>query len=593
MVKVDEPTLGASVEENGVRFRVWAPATERAEVVLEPSSQSFSMKKEDDYFTALLPNAKAGDRYRYRLDGGNTFPDPASRFQPEGVHGPSQVVDPNAYAWSDAGWQGVPQKELVFYELHVGTFSPEGRYEGVRQKLSYLKELGITAIELMPLADFPGERGWGYDPAAFFAPAHAYGAPDELRRLVDEAHAQGLAVFLDVVYNHFGPDGAYLPAYSPFVFTDRHHTPWGQAVNLDGQGSEGVRRFFLENALHWLREYHFDGFRLDATFALIDDSPKHFLVELSEIVERVPGWRRTLVAEDPRNMRALLEPRSSGGYGLDAVWADDFHHQMRRRLAGDRHGYYQDFSGSNEDLATTLNQGWFFSGQHSENEGGPRGTDPAGLPKEAFVLCIQNHDQIGNRPQGNRLSDDASPAAFRAASAALLFAPELPLIFMGQEWGADTPFQYFTDHNEELGKLVSKGRKEEFKDFPGFGGEVPDPQDEASFNRSKLEWDELNVSGHAKTLQLYKDLLRTRRDLSGDFEVQASGGGLVLKRGRHVLLVALDGGGTVSLEHTAVEGDIRWQTESDAYTDDPKPARVEGNKVHFEVPGAALLEVNA
>ena len=274
MVNVDEPTLGALVEENGVRFRVWAPVTERAEVVLGPSGESVDMRKEGDYFTALLPDAKAGDRYRYRLDGESEFPDPASRFQPEGVHGPSQVVDPGAYAWKDAGWQGVPQKELVFYELHVGTFSPEGTYDGVRQKLPYLKELGITALELMPLADFPGERGWGYDPAAFFAPAHAYGAPDELRRLIDEAHAQGLAVFLDVVYNHFGPDGAYLPAYSPFVFTDRHHTPWGQAVNLDGQGSEGVRRFFLENALHWLREYHFDGFRLDATFALIDDSPQ-------------------------------------------------------------------------------------------------------------------------------------------------------------------------------------------------------------------------------------------------------------------------------------------------------------------------------
>jgi maltooligosyltrehalose trehalohydrolase len=543
--------------------------------------------REGGYFETFVAGLGVGARYRYRVDGGELYPDPASAFQPEGVHGPSEVVDPS-YPWQDEGWRGVPLRELVFYELHLGTFTPEGTYAAAEAKLDYLKALGVNALELMPVADFPGRWNWGYDPAAQFAPSRAYGRPEELKRFIDTAHRLGLAVYLDVVYNHFGPDGAYAVALAPQFFTDRHQTPWGQAINLDGEHAAGVRRFFLENARYWLEEYHFDGFRLDATFALIDDSPKHFLAELSETVEEVGGWKRFLVAEDHRNDRRLLEPRAEGGYGLDAVWADDFHHQVRVNLAGDRHGYYRDYGGSAREIAETINQGWFYIGQHAKHYGGPRGSDPNGLAPERFVFCIQNHDQIGNRPHGNRLDEDVSLEAYRAASALLLFAPQLPLIFMGQEWAASTPFQYFTDHNPELGKLVSEGRREEFKDFPGFAGEVPDPQDEATFKRSKLDWGEVDAGIHAQMLAYYRDLLRLRRELEGEVKaVRLAENGLELRRGRHLLQVALRKG--VSLPEP--EGyALVWQSEDARYSNDPSPIQREAGKTFFTVPGAALWE---
>lgn len=590
------PGLGAIPHAGGVRFTLYAPAAERVEVILEDDNlenehKAVPMRRSrPGYFEAFIEGLEAGAHYRLKLDGQNPLPDPASRFQPGGVHGPSEVVDPNIFVWRDDGWQGVPHKELVFYELHVGTFTPAGTYAGVKDKLPYLKELGITAVELMPLADFPGRWNWGYDPAAFFAPSRAYGTPDELRSLVDEAHQMGLAVYLDVVYNHMGPDGAYLPAFVPHLFTDKHHSPWGEAINLDGEGSEGVRRFFLENALHWLTEYHFDGLRLDATFALVDNSSTHFLAELAAAAQSVPGWRRLLVAEDPRNLRMLVEPRAEGGYGLDAIWADDFHHIIRRALAGDEYGYYRDFAGTTDELVTTLRQGWLYIGQFSSNEGQERGTPTGGLTPETFVLCIQNHDQIGNRPEGNRLTDDISLPAYRAATAALLFAPELPLLFMGQEWAANTPFQYFTDHHLELGKLVSEGRKKEFKDFPDFAGEdVPDPQAPQTFERSKLDWAELNRPEHTKTLQLYQDLLALRRQLEGAFSAQSpTEGGLVLRRGRHMLLIALQEDVYLPLDAPAQE---RWRSEDAAYAEKPVPPEVSGGGVHFSVPGALLLEV--
>lgn len=549
-------------------------------------------RQEGGLFEAFIAGLQPGARYRYRMDGGDTlYPDPASRFQPKGVHGPSEVIDPHAYNWQDAGWAGVPHQDLVFYELHVGTFTPEGTYEAARAKLPYLKELGVTAVELLPVAAFPGERNWGYDPAAQFAPAHPYGRPDDLRRFVDEAHRLGLAVYLDVVYNHFGPDGAYVVGLNPQMFTAHHHTPWGQAINLDDEGSAAVRAFFLENAVYWLREFHLDGFRLDATFALVDDSPKHFLAELAEVVSSVPGWRRLLIAEDPRNMRALVEPRERGGYGLDGIWADDFHHLVRRHLAGDRHAYYADFTGKMQDIATTLQQGWFYTGQHSAHWGGPRGTSTDGLKPENFVLCIQNHDQVGNRPQGNRLTDDVSLDAYRAASALLLFAPQLPLLFQGQEWATKTPFLYFTDHNPELGKLVSEGRKEEFKDFPAFQGDVPDPQDERSFLRSKLDWGELDKEAHAGVLALYRDLLALRRELSGDIDiVHVTDEGLVARRGPFTLLLAFQGGTTLPLTG---EARVRLVTESARYAQGGREPTFAEDAVHFPTPGAAIVEVRA
>ena len=579
------PYLGATFEDGGVRFRAISPTAERMEVVVDGETHTLT-KTGDATFEVFVPEVQAGARYHLLKDG-TKMPDPASRFQPEGVHGPSEVINPHTYEWHDESWRGVAQQDLVFYELHVGTFTPEGTYRAAQEKLSYLKELGVTAVEVMPLAAFPGERNWGYDPAAQYAPAHPYGHPDDLRAFVDAAHETGLAVYLDVVYNHFGPDGAYVVGLNPQMFTEHHHTPWGQAINLDDTGSEHVRQFFLENAVHWLREYHFDGFRLDAVFALVDDSPKHFLKELVEVAAEVSeqtGLTRYLIAEDPRNFRDLVLPRDEGGYGLDGVWADDFHHEVRVNLAGDHHAYYQDFTGTPADIAKTLEQGWFFTGQQSKNQGEARGTPTDGLIPENFVICIQNHDQIGNRPRGNRLSDEIPLSAYRAASALLLFAPQLPLLFQGQEWATTTPFIYFTDHNPELGKLVSEGRKEEFKDFPDFQGDVPDPQDPASFEKSKLSWAEQNEPEHAGVLRLYKDLLGFRRELSGPVEtLAATDTGLVLRRGAHLLYVALRENTTLPLVSNF---ETQLITEAPAYAEGGSEPDFSDDTVTFATPGA-------
>jgi len=582
------PYLGATVEDGAVRFRVVSPTAARMEVVLGDGSAYPMQKTGDATFEVCVPDVQPGTRYRVHKDGA-PMPDPASRFQPEGVHGPSEVIDAHAYRWHDEGWAGVPHRELVFYELHVGTFTPRGSYRAAQEKLPYLKELGVSAVELLPLAAFPGERNWGYDPAAQFAPAHPYGRPDELRAFIDAAHEVGLAVYLDVVYNHFGPDGAYVVGINPEMFTAHHHTPWGQAINLDDRGSEHVRRFFLENAVHWLRDYHFDGFRLDATFALVDNSPEHFLKELVKVVAQVPGWKRLLIAEDPRNLRDLALPQAEGGYGLDSVWADDFHHQLRVNLAGDQHGYYRDFTGTPADIAKTLEQGWFFTGQRSENQGQARGTPTDGLEPENFVICIQNHDQIGNRPRGNRLSDDVPMTAYRAASALLLFAPQLPLLFQGQEWATKVPFIYFTDHNPDLGKLVSEGRKGEFRDFPDFQGDVPDPQDPDSFEKSKLEWDERTQPPHAGVLRLYQDLLKFRPQLSGGIETEAvTATGLVLRRGKHLLYVAFREDTTLPLTD---DFETVLVTESGRYAVGGSEPEFSDDEVTFGTPGAFIAEV--
>lgn len=582
------PYLGATFDDGGVRFRVVSPTATEMVVVLEDGSRYPLEKADAVTFETLVPDAQSGTRYRIEKDG-TPMPDPASRFQPGGVHGPSEVIDPQAYSWSDEGWQGVPLSKLIFYELHVGTFTPEGTYRAAQEKLPYLKALGINAVELLPLAAFPGERNWGYDPAAQYAPAHPYGHPDELRAFVDAAHAEGLAVYLDVVYNHFGPDGAYLVGFNPQTFTEHHHTPWGAAINLDDTGSEATRQYLLENAAMWLREYHFDGFRLDAIFALIDDSPRHLLKELVGLTADIAKgtFQRYLIAEDPRNFRDLALPQEAGGYGLDSVWADDFHHQVRVNLAGDRHGYYGDFSGTPEDIARTLEAGWFYTGQDSANQGAPRGTPTDGLNPENFVICIQNHDQVGNRPRGNRLSDEIPLSAYRAASTLLLFAPQLPLLFQGQEWATKTPFIYFTDHNADLGALVSEGRKEEFKDFPDFAGDVPDPQDEASFVASKLDWREKEEAEHAGILQLYKDLLELRPALSGSIEtLLATDTGLVLKRGEHILYLALREDTVLPLQ-----GDFETLlvSEGEPYALNGSAPNFEDDVVTFTTPGALIV----
>jgi len=575
---------------------------------LEPAS--------DGYHSRLI-DAGAGERYAYLLDGEGPFPDPASRFQPDGVHGPSALVDPRAFGWSDRNWRGLPIEDLIIYETHVGAFSPEGTYAGVVDRLEHLSQLGVTALELMPLADFPGTRNWGYDGVDLFAPARCYGSPDDLRRLVDAAHRRGIAVLVDVVYNHFGPDGAYVSKFSPFYFSSTHHTPWGQAINLDGPHAAEVRSFLIENALHWIHEYHVDGLRLDATHALVDDSPRHFLREIAARVHASTDARRVvLIAEDDRNRSISVTAASEGGWGLDAVWADDFHHHVRRLTAGDADGYFQDYSGSAHDLATTIRRGWFYTGQHSAYRDKPRGTDPAGLPPARMVICLQNHDQIGNRAFGERLHHQIDPAVFRALTALLLFTPETPLVFMGQEWAASSPFLYFTDHEPELGRLVTRGRREEFSKFSAFSDphareRIPDPQADATFAASKLRWEERADEPHAGVLRLHRTLVALRRRdpafrepaRNRSFEVAAlDADSLALLRraasGAELLLVVrLRGTGTVDAgAWNALLPESKWRldmtTESNEFTDRPLAPTVEDEstpRVRFHRPAAAIL----
>lgn len=616
-----QPTLGAWPEREGVRFRVWAPGHERVELVLEGQGAARSLVREGEgYWETEVPDVGPGALYRYRLDGDGPFPDPASRFQPRGVHGASAVIDPGAFPWTDGNWTGVRLEELVVYELHVGTFTSGGTFGAAREKLAELKHLGVTAIELMPVADFPGRWNWGYDGVDLFAPARAYGEPDDLRHLVDAAHAIGLGVLLDVVYNHLGPDGNYLGLFSPRYFSEVHETPWGGAVNLDGPASEHVRGFLIENALHWIHEYHLDGLRLDACHALVDDSPRHFLAELQERVRSSVRGREVLViAEDSRNLVRMVQPEDEGGYGLDGVWADDLHHQIRVGLAGDRDGYYADFTGSFEDLAGTIRDGWFYQGQTSRHFGGPRGTDPTPAPPRRFVVCVQNHDQVGNRALGERLHHQVDLAAWRAACALLLLVPETPLLFMGQEWGATSPFLFFTDHNPDLGRLVTEGRRKEFADFRAFADPaaralIPDPQAEETFRRSRLDWDERDREPHAGLWRLTRDLLAARRsvrlgtlsrDQYGVAALPERGVVLLIDAGgeadeRLLVVACLESPGPMGLDEVAgalgLEAGASWQpilsTEDGDYAPDPRPVEVEGGpipRIRFARPGTLVL----
>ncbi|MGE4054474.1 MAG: malto-oligosyltrehalose trehalohydrolase [Vicinamibacterales bacterium] len=515
------PSLGAWLDRAHAHFRVWAPTRSRVSLVLDPlgsGRRELALALRDaGVFEADVPGVAPGELYVYSPDGEGPFPDPASRSQPLGVHGPSAIVDPHAFTWSDATWRGVALERAVFYELHVGAFTPAGTFAGVTERLDYLAGLGVTAIELMPVAAAPGSRNWGYDGASLFAPSAAYGTPDDLRALVDRAHSLGLALVLDVVYNHLGPDGAYAAAFSPRFFSKTHHNPWGDAINFDGKDSRGVREFFIENALHWLHEYHVDGFRLDATHAIHDGSSPHFLEELTaRLKASAPGRTVLVIAEDDRNLSTIVTPAGSGGWGLDAVWADDFHHQVRRRAAGDADGYYADYSGSLRDLAETIRAGWLYSGQFSSYRGEARGTETTGVPRQRMVICLQNHDQVGNRAFGDRLTASVSLQTFRALSALLLFLPETPLLFMGQEWASSSPFLYFTDHEAELGRLVTEGRRAEFARFdqfadPGARARIPDPQAISTFTMSRLDWDESRQTSHGGVLALYRALLAIRR----------------------------------------------------------------------------------
>jgi len=465
--------------------------------------------------------APAGTRYRFRIDDGQEVPDPASRYNPEDVHGPSEVIDPNAFDWRDGSWRGLPWEEAVLYEVHVGTFSPEGTFAGVEARLDYLSGLGVTAIELMPVADFPGKRGWGYDGVLPFAPEAAYGRPEDFKRLVAQAHARGLMVMLDVVYNHFGPEGNYLHAYAKSFFTERHHTPWGAAINFDDAASRNVREFFIHNALYWLEEFHLDGLRLDAVHAIADDSRPDILVELAERVRAGPGAAREihLVLENDRNQsRYLVRTDAGRARWHTAQWNDDIHHAFHVLLTGESDGYYADYAERPAwSLGRCLAEGYAQQGEPSGfREGHTRGEPSVHLPPSAFVSLLQTHDQVGNRALGERLCMLAPEAALRAATVAWLLAPPPPMLFMGEEYAATTPFLFFCDFGPELAAAVTAGRRKEFAGFarfrdPAAQAQIPDPNDAATFARSRLDWTCLDHEPHAGWLALYRELLALRR----------------------------------------------------------------------------------
>lgn len=601
-----QPSLGALLHSGRTDFRVWAPVAKRIELIVEGKKESINLLSvsPDGYWFGSFSEFSAGDRYRYRIDGDRTLPDPASRFQPQGVHGPSQIIDPNAFVWGDHNWPGVRMKDAILYELHLGTFSKEGTFAGAQKRLRYLAELGVTAIEIMPVADFPGDRNWGYDGVAMFAPARRYGTPDDFRALVNDAHQHRIAVLLDVVYNHFGPDGAYAPSFSPYYFSSRHKTFWGDAINLDGANSRPVRDFFIENALYWLHEFHIDGLRLDATHSMRDSGSIHFVRELAAKVRQSIRHREILlIAEDHRNLAAIVKPENEAGWGLDGVWSDDFHHELRRLLAGDSDGYYRDYHGRVSALETTFQNGWLFTGQYSEHFKTLRGTDTTGIPPQRFVFYLQNHDQVGNRANGERLHHRIDAAVYRAATVLFLCAPQTPLLFMGQEWGAETPFCYFTDHHQDLGRHVREGRLREFRDFQGFFGSVPDPQAEETFLKSKLNWSELDSDVHESLFHLYRDLIRIRKNewLSAQCRVRAiDENAIALFYGEIVAVIQLKEAGSVQLPDDGGTGvspafhpEIILTTEDSRYcSDQPKQVRIESATLHFQRPGAVILRMN-
>jgi maltooligosyltrehalose trehalohydrolase len=493
-------------------FRVWAP--EADEVAVEVDERTVPMQEgERGWWSVDVPEAGPGTAYGFRLDRSDPLPDPRSPSQPDGPHGRSVLVDHAAFPWTDGGWRGLHLPSAVLYELHVGTFSPEGTFDGVISRLDHLVDLGITAVELLPVAEFAGGRGWGYDGVDLYAPHSAYGGPEGLKRLVDACHARGLGVVLDVVYNHLGPEGNYLGRFGPY-FTDFYATPWGQAVNYDQPGSDEVRRFAIDNALMWLRDYHVDGLRLDAVHAIVDTSAVHLLEQLATEVEELAacvGRPLSLIAESDLNDPRLIRPREAAGYGLTAQWSDDFHHTIHTTLTGEVDGYYEDY-GHLGQLATVVTEGWLFSGRWSDHRERTHGRPLDGLPGWRLLGYLQNHDQVGNRAIGDRISDTLSPGRCKVGAALYLLGPFVPMVFQGEEWGASAPFQYFTSHSDlELGRAVAAGRRSEFKAFGWQPDRVPDPQDEATFERSKLDWDEVRTGGHGELLDWYRACIALRR----------------------------------------------------------------------------------
>jgi maltooligosyltrehalose trehalohydrolase len=512
------PVGAEVVADGGVAFRVWADQHRSVDVVLEDGRRAVPLDPEGGgYFSGRVAEAGPGTRYRYRVDRGDALlPDPASRFQPEGPHGPSQVVDPSGFGWTDQAWGGPRPDGQVLYEMHVGTFTPEGTWAAAAAELGELADAGITVIEMMPVADFAGRFGWGYDGVNLFAPTRLYGTPDDLRRFVDRAHEVGIAVILDVVYNHLGPSGNFLGDFSPRYFTGRYRNEWGDAINFDGPGSGPVRELFLANAGYWVDEFHMDGLRLDATSQIFDRSDHHVLGEISDRVRAAAGGRRVLlVAEnEPQDVRTVT-PVAEGGHGMDAVWNDDFHHAARVAATGRNEAYYSDYLGSPQELVSAVKWGYLFQGQRYAWQEQRRGTPTFGLPPRAFVNYLQNHDQVANSAAGLRLHQLAGPGRHRALTALLLLGPSSPMLFQGQEFSASAPFLYFADHEPELATAVREGREEFLTQFPSLAtpevrARLPDPADLATFERCRLDLSERQQ--HAGAYALHRDLLRLRRE---------------------------------------------------------------------------------
>ncbi len=517
--------VGAEALTDGVDFRVWRAGAGRIELVLGcdvVADQCIALDPEESgYFSTFVPGAGAGTRYGYRLAGGpEVLADPASRFQPDGPHGRSQVVDPDAFAWSDTGWRGVALPGQVIYELHLGTFTRDGSWRSAMDALPHLKDLGVTLLEVMPVAEFPGRFGWGYDGVNLFAPSHLYGPdPDDFRAFVDRAHGLGLGVLLDVVYNHLGPDGNYLARFAPAYFTDRYQTEWGVPINFDGPDAGPVREYYLANAAYWIREFHLDGLRLDATQAIFDDGShgEHILAAVTRVVrETAPGRGTLVIGENEPQDAAMIRPVEAGGFGLDALWNDDFHHSATVALTGRAEAYYSDHRGSPQEFISAAKYGFLFQGQRYAWQDQRRGTPSSDRPPEAFVTFIQNHDQVANSALGLRVHKLASPGTYRAITALMLLLPGTPMLFQGQEWAASSPFFYFADHVPELAALVRRGRDEFLAQFPGLAQPdvqryFADPSNLDTFERSKLDHAERAGGGHAQALALHRDLLRLRR----------------------------------------------------------------------------------
>jgi maltooligosyltrehalose trehalohydrolase len=497
-------------------FEVWAPRAQTLEVKI--GNKKFPLeRKERGWWAAEVQQAGPGTDYGYVIDNREpALPDPRSQWQPNGVHGASRVVDQAAFSWSDGAWQAPPLSSGVIYELHLGTFTPQGTLKAAEQHLDYLKDLGVTHVELMPIADFPGKRGWGYDGVDLYAIYGPYGAPDDLKHFVDTAHKKGLAVVLDVVYNHLGPVGNYLERFGPY-FTASHSTPWGGAVNFEEAGSTEVRRYLIDNALMWFRDYHMDGLRLDAVHAFNDRSAIHFLEQLTYDVKRLEaavGKHFYLIAESDLNDPRLVKAEEAGGYGLDAQWSDDFHHALFAVISGERDGYYADF-GTLAQLAKALRSVFVYDGIYSEHRKRNHGRQVIGLSGHRFIGFVQNHDQVGNRAQGERLSHESGIGRAKVAAALVLTAPFIPMLFQGEEFGVSAPFQYFTDFDDpELGRMISEGRKKEFEAFGWQPDQIPDPQEASTFECSKIDWAELGQEPHASLFAWYKALIRLRHSRS-------------------------------------------------------------------------------